>query len=91
MSDKLHTVAELTADGTEPAKREYIGDVQRILFIVEYDPKDSDQPWCVATDNGECGTHHTLDEVLFWELIMGGRVISESLRAQILRDFGEEP
>ena len=71
-----------------PIVRHYTGDVQPIQFVVEYDPAtNADQPWGVATED-TYDTHHTLDQVLFWELVCcDGRIISEELRAQINTDF----
>jgi hypothetical protein len=52
--------------------------------------EEGDEPWRVTSDLG-CDTHHTLDELLFWNLIFDGegRHISEAMRARILADFGQ--
>lgn len=77
-------------------ERDYVADrkpdgdkYDPLNFTVIYDPSNEDQPWAVASDEGY-DTHHTLDQVLFWELIMGRRHISEKLRARITEDFQSE-
>ena len=81
---------------TNAVERSYVADIipdpnkddMPIEFIVAYNPSHSDQPWMVSSDI-TCDTHHTLDQVLFWELIVGERHISEHLRRQIIEDFKE--
>lgn len=53
-------------------------------FTVIYTP-GAELPWAVSSDAGY-DTHQSLDEVLFWNLIIGARHISEKLRAQINAD-----
>lgn len=53
-------------------------------FTVIFTPGE-DMPWAVSSDAGY-DTHQSLDEVLFWNLVMGARHISERLRAEILAD-----
>lgn len=51
-------------------------------FSITFLGDDEDQPWEIqCSEVGD--THQTLDELLFWNLIMGGRFISESLRERI--------
>lgn len=57
-----------------------------IDFDVTFDPSNKDEPWAVASDVG-ADTHHTLDEALFWNLIIGERHISEGMRASINAEF----
>ena len=83
-------------------EREYTADLipdpdefdQPIEFSVSYDPENEDQPWMVSSDLG-CDTHHTLAQVLFWELQIpdgeNGGHISDQLKNQILADFAGLP
>lgn len=55
-------------------------------FTISFLGDDEDQPWEIACS--EVGdTHHTLDELLFWNLVMGGRFITEELRERINEDW----
>lgn len=73
---------------------EYIADLRP--RGVELDPVafsvsstyEGDQPWLITSDLG-CDTHHTLDELLFWNLINGERHISEAFRQSILGEFNK--
>lgn len=66
---------------------DHANDDRAIAFDVYRTGNDA-EPWGVSSDIGHT-THATLDEALFWELIMGGRHISETMRRQIHIDFGE--
>jgi hypothetical protein len=76
-----------------PVTREYMADldpdgVGPMPFRITFMGRDLDQPWEIAC--GEvCDTHETLDQLLFWNLIFGGRYISEELRQQINEEWPE--
>lgn len=66
---------------------EPLEDDEPIEFTVYHEPaNDESEQWCVSSDLG-CTWHATLDQALFWELVMGGRHISEQMRATVLADF----
>lgn len=69
----------------------YVGDVKDAEFgFMPFTIRKTNErePWEIVSEI-DCDTHDTLDELLFWNLIIGGRCISENMRAQILQDFGE--
>lgn len=75
MSETRHYTADLDPldSGMMPFSITFLGD-------------DEDQPWeidCAEVND----THETLDQLLFWNLIMGGRFISEELRERINNEW----
>lgn len=48
---------------------------------------DDDQPWEINCDVVS-DTHESLDQLLFWNLILGERFISEQLRERINAEWG---
>lgn len=92
--DASRPVGDVAAIGSSDglACRSYTADVVQpdsdpLQFTVEK-TNDEDQPWSLLSELGY-ETHHTLDELLWWNLICGERLISERLRKTIRRDFGE--
>lgn len=58
-----------------------------MAFTITYSGNENDdQPWQIDCD-AVSDTHHTLDELLFWNLIMGERFISEDLRQKINNEW----
>lgn len=64
-------------------------DLDRVEFWIEQ-LEECDEPWRITSDLGT-DTHHTLDELLFWNLgkVAGEPHISEAMRKRILADFGQ--
>src|SRR5215213_874558 len=51
-------------------------DVGLMPFTISFLGDDEDQPWKIDCDEVN-DTHETLDQLLFWNLILGTRFISE--------------
>ena len=78
--------------GLRSTSKEYMTDCDPddlgfIPFTITYSGNENDdQPWEINSEL-ECDTHHTLDELLFWNLVMGGPFISENLRQKINHEW----
>jgi hypothetical protein len=73
------------------ASRNYTADLNPydsglMPFTISFLGDDEDQPWRIVCSEVN-DTHQTLDELLFWNLIMGARFISEDLRERINKDW----
>lgn len=66
-----------------------VGDADPVSFEI-YRTTDTDQPWGIAADH-VADTHHTLDELIYWNLLSSERHITEAMRRRILADFNEAP
>lgn len=64
-------------------------DLDPVKFTVEQF-EHGDEPWRISSDLGS-DTHHTLDELLFWNLgkVSGEPHISDAMRKRVLADFGQ--
>lgn len=51
-------------------------------FTISFLGDEEDQPWEIDCDVAH-DTHETLDQLLFWNLVLGDRFISEELRERI--------
>lgn len=75
IKQERHYVADLDPD-----------DTGLMPFTINFLGDDLDQPWEINCDV-VYDTHETLDQLLFWNLIMGGRFISEELRERINQEW----
>lgn len=57
-----------------------------VEFTVIYDSESEDEAWTVSSDNG-CTSRDTLDEALFWQLVLGERHISETMRERLVKEL----
>lgn len=60
-----------------------------VKFTIEQ-LEECSEPWRISSDLGS-DTHHTLDELLFWNLgkVSGEPHISDAMRRRILTDFNQ--
>lgn len=77
-------IAQYTADLQPDGE-----DIPKLEFWIEQFER-GDEPWRITSGLGS-DTHHTLDELLFWNLgiVSGERHITEAMRKRILAEFGQ--